>query len=69
MSKYLTRLWDDYSKIVLANTRDLDARDPDYDSTVSDKVWKTVTRLREGRQRFRNLIRAELRVMRKHTPE
>jgi len=68
MPKYLTRLWDDYSKIVLSNTRDFDARDESYEDKVADKVWSTVSKLREKRMAFRNMIRAELRVARKRSP-
>jgi hypothetical protein len=62
MAAYLSRLWDEYSKIVLTNTRDFDARDADYETKVSDKVWLTVERLRSRRVDFRKMIQAELRI-------
>jgi hypothetical protein len=65
MPNYLSRLWDDYSKIVLANARDFDSRDADYDEKVAEKVWQTVQKLRERREAFRALIRAELRLLKK----
>jgi len=68
MPKYLPTLWDDYSKIVLSNTKDIDARDEDYDEKVATKVWNTVSRLREKRVAFRNMIRAELRIAKRRGP-
>jgi hypothetical protein len=60
MAKYLTRLWDEYSKTVLANTRDLDARDPNYPELVASTVWTTVDALRTQRASFFKLVRDEL---------
>lgn len=60
MAKYLTRLWDDYSKIVLTNTKDLDARDEQYPDLVAAKVWTTVDALRTRRAAFFKLVRDEL---------
>lgn len=61
MASYLTQLWDEYSKLVLANTRDLDSRDQNYPQTVSAIVWQTVRQLRHGRDIFRMELRNERR--------
>ena len=68
MARYLTTLWDEYSKLVLANTKDLDARDEDYPKKVSAVVWQTVRQLREGRAVFRMLVRSELKAKRRGPP-
>lgn len=69
MPKYLTRLYDDYSKIVLTNTRDLDARDEEYAEKVSSVVWAAVTKLRQKRIEFRDAIKAELRNAKRRRSE
>lgn len=66
MPKYLARLWDDYSKIVLAGaTKDFDAREASYEQDVPERVWNTVAKMREKREAFRNMIRAEMRMARR----
>lgn len=60
-NRSLTSLWDEMAKLVLANTKDFDARDEDYPTKVSAVVWQTVRRLRLGRQVFRAEVRREVR--------
>ncbi len=69
MAAYLTRLWDDYSKIVLQNTRDFDARDDDYEERTARKVWRTVELLRVKRREFRELILKDAGGKKKGEPE
>ncbi len=69
MAAYLTRLWDEYSRIVLENTRDFDARDDDYETRVAAKVWATVKALREKRTDFRELILKDIEDKKKTEPE
>ena len=64
MAAYLTKLWDDMAKIVLTNTKDIDARDSNYDQRVAAVVWQTVRKLRAGRQIFRLEIQNELKAAR-----
>jgi hypothetical protein len=68
MAAYLTKLWDEMAKTVLSNTKDIDARDADYDKRVSAVVWQTVRRLREGRKVFRLELRNELKAARDKKP-
>lgn len=70
---YLQRLWDDYSKIVLTNSKDyLDVRDENYQSLIGEKVWGAVWNLRAARQEFREKVLLELKlkaVTRKRPPK
>jgi hypothetical protein len=68
MAKYLTCLWDEYSKLVLRNSNDLSANDPEYPSRVRAVVWQSVRELRKGRQAFREEIRQELKAKRRGPP-
>lgn len=60
-----TQLADDWSKLVIPLTRDMDARDSDWHQKMPRKVYQAIENLWSERRAFVQRLRVELRPVRK----